>query len=131
MTADRARIGVRVLGSLVALTFLNFVVRAFVLAPRREWAGLALVAVLGFCFAFVGYLTWFRFAPRAVRHICGATLFWLFFIARIPVKLVSNDPSSQRSLSILLIAGMVLLYRGTWPCLSRIVFDSNETQSSP
>ena len=129
MNAINAKIGLQILGTLAALTSLHFLKRAYILTSHREWPGFVLVAILGLYFAYVGYLTWFRFSPRSIRHICAATLFWAFFVGRVPIKLVSQDRAMQGLLSIVLIAGLVRAYRRAWRHFSGLIFEKKETQT--
>ena len=69
VNATTAKIGLQVIGTLASLSCLWLFGRAYVLAYNREWAGLVLVVILGVYFAYVGYLTWLRFSPRAVRNM--------------------------------------------------------------
>ena len=84
------------------------------------------MTVTGLYFAYVGYLTWFRFSRGAIRHICVATLFWVFLAVRIPIKLVSEDNRVQGLFSIVLIVGLVWLYRRAWRHFSNLIFGRQE-----
>jgi hypothetical protein len=127
VNAITAKMVLQVVGTLAALSCLHFFLLVYIYASRGDWAGLGLVLILGLYFAYLGYLTWLRFSPRTIRHICGAILFWVFFFVRVPIKLVSHDSVIGGSLYILLIAGLVWTYRRAWPYLSNLIFAEHET----
>jgi hypothetical protein len=130
MNAITAKMVLQVIGTLAALSCLHFLLLAYIYASHGDWAGLVLVLILGLYFAYLGYLTWLRFSPRAIRHICGATLFWVFLLVRVPIKLVSHDSVITGSLYLLLIAGMVWTYRRAWRYFSSLIFDEHETPNA-
>ena len=137
MNALSAKFWVQVLGSLATLTSLHFFERAYLLLSIRDWPGLVLVVPLGLYFCYVGYVTWLKFSARAIRHICGASLFFIFFIGRVPIKMTSQLSffrreelsSIQGLLSVGLIAGLVWLYRHVWRYFTRLIFGEQETET--
>ena len=122
--------GLRISGTIAALTSLLCLGRAYILASNSDLAGFVLVAIFGLYFAYVGYLTWFRFSPWAIRHICGATLCLVFFVVRLLIHLVSQGHEVKGLLSILLIVGLVWVYRKAWRYLSALIFGGHETKSA-
>ena len=128
MNALTAKTGLQVVGTLNALSCLHFIGRTYVLASVREWTGLVFVALLVPFFAYVGYLTWLKFSPRAIRYICGATAFWMFWIVRAPTRLVSQTGAVRGLLDILLIAVLVWVYRRAWRSFSSLIFIAPESR---
>lgn len=130
MNAVTAKLGLRVVGTLVGLTCLHLIVRAYILAHNGDWPALVLVVVVGFYCAYVGYVTWLKFSPRAVRHICGATLFWVFLlISRVPLHFAPGGGVIQGALYILLLLFSIWVHRRATRCFSVLIFDEHETRT--
>ena len=127
MNTTAAKSGLKYLGTITALSCILLFHRAYFLASIREWPGFILVLALGFYFAYVGFLTWFRFSPLAIRHICGGTLFWVFLlIGSTIIKVVTGIGVVRGALSILLLAALVWVYRKAWHYFSNLIFNEPE-----
>ena len=130
MNATTAKMSLQILGILVGLTCLYLFRRVYFLASAHDWLGSVVVALSGLYFAYVGYLTWLRFSSRAIRHICGATLFWAFLISQFPIKLMSQDRAERGLLYIILFAVLIWVYRRSWRYFSGLIFNTHETKTA-
>jgi hypothetical protein len=121
MTQSVAKILLRVIGTLAGLLgALMLVVTPFMFL--RVYAGKSIAVVLLGLFPFVvagyflfaAYLVWFRFSPRAVRHICGTFGFFLLMFA---TRFVTTPPAPVAPASaplgaIAFLSFMIAVYFG-------------------
>ena len=78
------------------------------------------MVMLGFLFIFlglyllyVGYLTWRRFSPLAIRHVCGVIAFYLLAGVQIAMD-YSNSPhwlTESGIVSLVCLIGAFIFYR--------------------
>jgi hypothetical protein len=85
MNRNIAKVVVKGIGTLAALLGVGMLcVTPFLIAhslreeTNRWWLAFLLLPLgIAAYLIYVGYLVWFRFSPRAVRHVCGAVGFYL------------------------------------------------------
>lgn len=132
MTASTAKITVRVVGTLVGIYGVLSWAGALLLlgvGGTQEAALLILLTIpllLGVYCLYVGYLTWWRFSPIAVRHVCGAVgYFSLLCLLGIDGKFLHHpvEPSPGWAFGFLGVLLLVhFLYRLASERLSRLLF---------
>lgn len=84
MNPSSAKVGLRIVGTIIGLFGMLVVCMSIVMLygslAERELLQTVLSAfslMLGAYLVRVGYISWFRFSPRAVRHICGSVAFFV------------------------------------------------------
>src|SRR4051812_10769792 len=92
----------------------QFVLRSLSAASRGNFPVATGSALLALYFVCVGYLTWFRFAPPTIRHICGCALFgiWLWFLPFVGMMI--QNGFARVAAALALGAAMHRIYR--WAC---------------
>lgn len=95
-------------------------------AEMREFWMIGLAAftlALAVYFLFVAYLVWFRFSPRAVRHVCGVLGFYVLMSTTKLFPSVHNSDTSWMAFVFLgLLVGVYFAYRWASTRLSRYLF---------
>jgi hypothetical protein len=109
------------LASVAALLGLSMLVFGFTLfLPHSTRSGEAFMIgfsvfgiLLGLYYSYIGFLGWFRFSPRAVRHILGTLAFMLFGTLGGAAHRFESADSPELSALYSLGGGLVLylLYR--------------------
>src|SRR5690242_17365962 len=122
MHSTKLKVAVQTTGTAIALTALYLFVRAFVLFAMRDWLAFSFVFAIGCYFVFVGYATWHKFSLGAISHITAATLFWLFFLARIPISMLSLDRRIEGMLLFLLLMVSFYTHRKISRRLTTLIF---------
>jgi hypothetical protein len=137
MNCNIGKIVVRGIGSLAALLGVGMLcVTPFLIAhtlrdqTNRWWLALLLLLLaIAAYLVYVGYLVWFRFSPRAVRHVCGAVGFYLLTQC---VELFGRSDELWTSFAFL--GGLIVVYFGyrfTSSRLSRWLFPPSDVGVQP
>ena len=115
MNRNIGKIIVRGIGTLAALLGIGilcatpFLVAHILRDQANRWrlAFLLLPVAIANYLVYVGYLVWFRFSPRAIRHVCGAVGFYL-----LGQSVEVFGRSNEMLTSFVFLGCLVLVYFG-------------------
>ena len=88
-----------------------------------------LFVVLGLYLLYVGYLTWRRFSPLAIRHICGVIAFYLLASVQIAMDHLNSPQWLTESgiVSLVCLISAFIFYRWAAKHFIQKIF-GNETK---
>lgn len=103
----------------------------FCIAPsfliKRDLFGItmgSLFVFLGLYLVYVGYLTWFRFSPLAIRHICGVIAFYLLGVVQVVLDIFVGSQLSVASgiIALFSLIAVICLYCWAFKYYNRLLF---------
>ena len=109
-----AKIVLRIVGTLIGLMGIFMLCPALLILFRKPadltgWMVLFIVfpILLAFYFMYVAYVTWSRFSPVVVRHVCGTLGF--FLLLAVSSFLEDGHGMSTRQ-PLIFLSSLILIY---------------------